>query len=76
MSGMRSPLLSALGILITTSATATAIGLLVALTVEWGVISGAVKSGQFLELVLVGEAAVVLVVAALVSGTRRRRRSR
>jgi len=72
---MRPSLLSALGIVLGICATATAIGLLVGLTAEWGVVSGLVFSGHFLGLVLVGVAATVLVIAALLAGTTRRRRA-
>lgn len=71
---MRPSFMSALGAVIGTCVAAAAIGLLVGLGVEWGVISGAVGSGQFIDLVLVGVVAFVLVVGALVARARRRRR--
>jgi hypothetical protein len=48
---------------------AASIGLVVGLTAEWGVISGILRSGQAFDLLLVIEAAVVLVIVALLFGS-------
>lgn len=55
---------------------AAAVGLLVGMTAEWGVITGAMGSGQSFDLVLVIEAVLVLLVVVLLMGTMRQPRPR
>jgi hypothetical protein len=51
---------------------AASVGVLVGLAVEWGAIAGALRGGQQFDLVLVIEAAVVLMIVALLFGATRR----
>lgn len=55
---------------------AGAVGLLVGVTAEWGVITGAMGSGQSFDLVLVIEAVLVLLVVVLLMGSMRQPRPR
>ena len=68
--------MSAMRIVIGMFAVAAAVGLVVGLTVEIGVISGALLNGHTFDLVLVIETAAVLVFAALFAGTSGQRSMR
>lgn len=71
---MRPSLLSALWIVAGLFALAAAIGLLVGLVTEWGVIRGAVASGGSFDLWLVIEIALAAAVAVLLIAATRQPR--
>jgi hypothetical protein len=52
-------------------AVAGSIGVLVGLTAEWGVLTGAMRSGGSFDLVLVIEAALVAAIVVLLVGSTR-----
>ncbi len=73
---MRPSLLSAIWIVLGVCTVATSVGLVVGLTAEWGIVSGAMRDGNSFDLVLVIEAALVAAIIALLAGsiTQARRR--
>lgn len=73
---MRPSLRSALWIVGGICTLATAIGLFVGVTAEWSIITGALDSGQAFDLVLVIEAALVLLVVVVLIGATRAPRVR
>jgi hypothetical protein len=73
---MRPSLVSALWIVFGVCMIAGSIGLLVGLSAEVGVISGAMRSGNSFDMVLVIEMAVVAAVVALLYGSIRQARRR
>src|SRR2546430_8525041 len=62
---MRRSLISALAIVVGICTIAAAVGLVVGFTAELGVISGALRSGDTFDLVLIVEAAIVLAIVAV-----------
>ena len=71
LSDMKPSLPAALWIVLGICTVAGSIGLLVGLTAEWGVISGAMRSGSSYDTVLVLEVAIVAAIVALLIGTTR-----
>ena len=69
LSAMKPSLMSAARIVIGVFVVAATVGLVVGLAVEIGIISGVLLNGHTFDLVLVIEAAAVLVFAALLAGT-------
>jgi len=72
---MRPSFRSAIWIVAGLCTVAAAMGLLVGLLAEWGLIAGALSSGQRLDLVLVIEGALVALVVVMLIGATRRPRS-
>jgi len=68
---MRPSLISALWIVAGVGTVATAVALLVAIAVEWGAISGALRSGWSLDWWLAIEVAFVGLVALFIALRRR-----
>ena len=73
---MRPSLISALAIVVGICTIAAAVGLVVGFTAELGVISGALRSGDTFDLVLIVEAAIVLAIVAVLFGSTKQRRAR
>ena len=76
LSDMRPSLGSAVWIVVGLCTVAAAMGLLVGLLAEWGLIAGALSSGQRLDLVLIIESALVALVIVMLIGATRRPRAR
>jgi hypothetical protein len=69
---MRPSLLSALRLVIGLCCAAAGLGLVMAVAAEWGSIAGALHLGSaFFVLIVLGEAAAVLLLAGLLVGTTR-----
>jgi hypothetical protein len=66
--------LSAIWIVLGVCMVAGSIGLLVGLTAEWGVITGAMGSGNSFDVVILVEAIVVAAIVALLAGSTRQSR--